>query len=144
MKDICIEHIQNNKYQLQTNNLKATPARLEILDILEHAQKPLNIDEVAKLMKNKKADFSTVFRNIESLKQLNLVRQVSLNTPQSYYELTQKPHHHHLVCESCGMVKDVFNCEKINLSPAVVKRNGFAKLNYHSLEFFGLCNKCIS
>jgi Fe2+ or Zn2+ uptake regulation protein len=115
---------------------------MEILDILEHSNKPISLEEIVKLMKTKKADYTTVYRNISSLKKLNLVRQVSLNASQSYYELSQKPHHHHLVCESCGMVKDVFNCAEINLSQALIKRNGFAKINYHSLEFFGLCNKC--
>ncbi len=142
MKDLCIKHSAANKQQLKSNKLKATPARMEILDILEHSNKPISLEEIVKLMQTKKADYTTVYRNINSLKQLNLVRQVSLNSSQSYYELSQKPHHHHLVCEGCGVVKDIFNCKDLNLSPLNIKQSGFAKINYHSLEFFGLCNKC--
>lgn len=144
MLNICKNHQINIVSKLRTNKLKATPARLEILDILEHVSKPLTIEEIGKHMKTKKVDIVTVYRNIEFLKSALLVRQVSLNTNQAHYELADKPHHHHLVCESCGMVKDVMDCVNPKVSKEILKKNGFGQINFHSLEFFGLCHKCIN
>lgn len=144
MINICKNHQVNFVNKLRENKLKVTPARLEILDILEHESSPLTVEQIGKQMKTKKADIVTIYRNIEFLKTASLVRQVSLNTNQAHYELVAKPHHHHLVCESCGVVKDILECSNPKVSGGALKKSGFGKISFHSLEFFGLCNKCFN
>ena len=142
MLNICAKHQSAIKDKLKNFKLKVTPARLELLDLLEHYESPVTIEKIGKLMKNKKVDFTTLYRNLESLKGLGLVREVSLNRSQAYYELADKPHHHHLICQTCGIIKDVSNCATPKISDKTLIVNGFKKVDFHSLEFFGQCNKC--
>lgn len=142
MLNICKAHQQNLVNKLKGNKLKATPARVEILDILEHVPEPLSVEGIGEKLKIKKIDTATIYRTLESLKFSGIVRQVSLNTNQAHYELVEKPHHHHLVCENCGVVKDILECGNPKITEEALKKTGFGKINFHSLEFFGICNKC--
>jgi Fur family ferric uptake transcriptional regulator len=136
----CRQHTTQSKRQLKTGGLKITAARLSLLDILKHAKKPLSIKEIAKSLGG--PDLATLYRNIESLMDLRLVKRISLKDRQSYYELADDGrHHHHLVCTNCGRLADV-KIPEINLSKSFLKNHGFAKVTDHSLEFFGLCAKC--
>ena len=67
------------------------------------------------------------------------------------YELAEGPkgerHHHHLVCTNCSRVidyTDFIDEEKDLLDKAekgLSKKHNF-KINGHSIQFYGLCNKC--
>lgn len=137
----CPQHTTESKQQLKTGGLKVTPARLGLLDILKHTKKPLSIKDIAKKMGNGNVDLVTLYRNIESLEKLNIVKQIKLKDSQAYYEIAAGAHHHHLVCTNCGKLADV-EIKEINLNKTFLKKHGFAKVTDHSLEFFGLCDNC--
>lgn len=55
-----------------------------------------------------KADFSTIFRNLEQLCAEGIVRKVSIAKDNVLYELVEKNHHHdHFVCDACGAIESV-------------------------------------
>lgn len=137
----CPKHLVEHKTLLKNNSLKATPPRLELLDILEHSKKPLSIKEFVDKVKTKNIDTATIYRNMASLAELGLVHVVNLNNKEAYFELASRKHHHHLICEKCGKIADVENC-KVSVSDKAIKNSGFASINHHSLEFFGLCQNC--
>lgn len=139
MNKPCDQHITESKQQLKTGGLKITTARLDLLDILKHAKKPLSIKDIAQRLGE--ADLVTLYRNIEALQNLGIVKQINLKDRQAYYELSGGEHHHHLVCTNCGRLEDV-QVEEMNLNKTFLKNHGFAKVTDHSLEFFGVCTKC--
>ena len=141
MNQECPQHATESKSQLKTGGLKITPARLQMLDLLKHAKKPLSIKEIAKALGKNGVDPVTLYRNIESLQNLGLVKQINLKNRQSYYELAAGKHHHHIVCTGCGRLSDV-EVPEIKLNKSFLIRHGFVKLADHSLEFFGLCKPC--
>ncbi len=141
MKSSCKQHATESGQQLKTGGLKITPTRLLLLDILKHAKKPLSIKEIAEALGKGGADLVTLYRNIESLKNLGLVKQISLKDRQAYFELAEGRHHHHIICTNCGKLEDVVIPE-IKLNKSFLKKLGFAEVVDHSLEFFGLCAKC--
>jgi Fur family ferric uptake transcriptional regulator len=49
----------------------------------------------------------TVYRILDSLLQAELVREVYVAKGISSYEIADRPHHHHLICEKCGFVESV-------------------------------------
>ena len=55
-------------------------------------------------------------------------------------------HHHHIFCESCGAVYDFDINDQIedDLEKEILKveEKYNVKVNSHSLEFLGFCNKC--
>lgn len=139
MNKPCNQHTEESKVQLRTGGLKVTAARLDLLDILKHVKKPLSIKDMARHLGE--VDLVTLYRNVESLENLGIVKQIALKDRQSYYELTAGEHHHHLVCTNCGRLEDI-KIDEITLNKTFLKNHGFNKVTDHSLEFFGICNKC--
>ena len=140
MNKDCPKHLEESKRQLKTTGLKVTGARLGLLDIFKHAQRPLSIKEISGQLRAASADTATLYRNVQALAGLGLVKEIRLKSRQAYFELAGE-HHHHLVCERCGKVSDIEMCD-IKLPPATVRQAGFAKVSRHALEFFGLCRAC--
>lgn len=142
----CSKHQKKIKTSLQHNQLKATPARLRLLDLFEHARQPLSAAQIAINLKKTGVNPSTVYRNLESLVKLGLLKKVSLLSRQVHYELSDsfsdRCHHHHLVCLSCQKVAEVIDCSIQTPSLSSLKKIGFSSIKDHSLEFFGLCNLC--
>ena len=61
-----------------------------------------------------KANFSTIFRNIEQLCADGLVRKVMISKDVMLYELIEKNHHHdHFVCTDCGTIETIHLPEKL-------------------------------
>jgi len=132
--------------------LRATPARVNILKALSDAPKPLSINDILKKLKKSRAanDFATVYRTVEKFAESGLVDRISLGVGggvgggKSLYEMSLgRKHHHHAVCTSCGAIEDVTACKPKELND--LARRGLKKFRHiqsHSLEFFGLCRKC--
>jgi len=129
---------------LRANGLKATPARAVVLALLQKTRKPLSIAAIHKRLKNSAIDLVTVYRTMASFEGKGLIRQVDLRHGHAHYELATADvaHHHHLICENCGKIVDISQCDTSGLEKQALKIGGFAKLTKHSLEFFGLCKTC--
>jgi len=136
----CAKHAPLLRKQLRGHNLKVTPARLGILDVLTHTKKPISIQDISLKLKN--TDLATLYRTLETLKDLGIVTQVDFQHGHAHYELAARKHHHHLICQKCGKVADISKCDTSGLEKQALKIGGFAKINSHSLEFFGICNAC--
>lgn len=129
--------------ELREVDLKVTPARMGVLSILEKAEKPLDVASVIMYLQelNVKADKVTVFRIINILSQKGLVMPIQLGEGKFRYEHIQKADHHHFICESCGSITDISDCNILKLQNDIQKKKGLL-IKRHSLEFFGLCRKC--
>ncbi|HVY67809.1 MAG TPA: Fur family transcriptional regulator [Patescibacteria group bacterium] len=137
----CEKHSSQDRKLLKSSGLKVTRGRLEFLDALAHAGRPLSISAMSLKLGDKGVDLATLYRNADALEQLGLIKRVNLNSREAYYELSGGRHHHHLTCVSCGRLEDLDICG-VRLSSPLLKKHGFKKLLDHSLEFFGLCAKC--
>jgi Fe2+ or Zn2+ uptake regulation protein len=137
----CKHHAAALRERLKKNHLKATPARLELLDVFEHQPRPLSVGQIAGRLKRPGVDKATLYRNVESLERLGLLKKISLGDRRGYYELAGGKHHHHLICKLCGKVRDVADC-RASVGAAAVRRAGFAEILDHSLEFYGICAAC--
>lgn len=130
--------------ELRQADLKATPARLAVLSLLEKVNKPVDVGTIIDYLKTNdiKADPVTAFRIINLFTQRGLTRQVHLNEGKFRYELTSRSDHHHLICESCGIIKDV-RCSVDEIDQEIKEKKQFI-VKSHSLEFFGICKQCQS
>lgn len=131
------------KTELRSVDLKATPARLAILDFLEKTDKPLDISSIIRYLstKNIDADPATVFRIINAFTDKGITRQIQLNEGKFRYELSTKIDHHHLICEQCGSIEDISDCGISKLEQEIKEKKKFL-VKRHSLEFFGVCRRC--
>ncbi len=135
--------VHDCKDELNGVELRATPARIALMNLLESSDKPLDVQTmIAYLEKHAiKTDPATVFRIVNMFTQKGLTRQIQLQEGKSRYELAENADHHHLVCTKCGDIQDISDCNISELERDIEKRKKF-KVMSHSLEFFGVCEDC--
>jgi Fur family transcriptional regulator, ferric uptake regulator len=124
--------------------LRKTKTRLLLFEVLGESNQPLAIPELLEIFIARKqgVNKTTLYREIESLVDLGVIRAVQIATRKISYELASHDHHHHFVCTSCDAVTDVqFPEESIQKTEALLERQGVS-ITHHSLEFFGLCKTC--
>src|SRR6266704_298005 len=131
------------KTELNDAALRATPARIAVMKLLEETEKPVDIAVVKDHLEKEHiaTDPATVFRIMNMFTEKGLVKQISFNEGKFRYELASKPDHHHLICNSCGKVEDFSDCAIPDLEKDIKKKKGFA-VAAHALEFYGLCVTC--
>ena len=128
---------------LRESGYRATPGRLSLLQVLAKAEHPMAIHEIVAQL-GTQMNQATVYRALEALADVGIVRRVDLQHAHAHYELSAgERHHHHLICRGCGLVEDVESCDVSVIAHTVLKGSKkFAAIHDHSLEFFGLCKKC--
>lgn len=131
---------------LKEQGARMTSVRSAMVDIFTNTHEPLSAGEILeKLKKYKlKANKTTVYREITFLLEGKVITPVTFQASEKLYELL-KDHHHHLVCQNCHSIEEVDFDEIEELLTKVEKKmkkkNKFSKI-LHSLEFFGVCQKC--
>lgn len=125
---------------LRTANVRATPQRIRIVEILHARHRPVSIEALVKAGKGV-FDMTTAYRSVEMLWKSGVVRRIDLKQQHALYELAED-HHHHAVCTSCGALADVSMCITPSLDEKVRRAVGFSRVDSHALEFFGICQNC--
>lgn len=134
------DHFQN---VLRSVGARATPARVDILNFLQRSARPLSIQAISRHIKN--TDQATVYRALESLAAIGLVRHVDLRHGHAHYELADPHDHHHVICTSCGRMEDFTGCGvDVVMKRTLKKSKEFVSIDEHSFELFGTCKKCAS
>jgi Fur family transcriptional regulator, ferric uptake regulator len=122
---------------------RATKPRLLLLEHLRVTKSPQSILEIAEALSDS-IDQVTTYRIVEAFKKAGLVREIDLRQGRPLYEIMDSHDHHHVVCVNCDRVEDFTGCESEKLANrALQQTKGFALINSHSLEFFGLCKSCV-
>jgi len=132
-------------HTLKRLNLKITPKRVAILEILIKEPFYLSPEQIWKKMKKRfiKIGLPTVYRNLEELSERNVISKVSHPDRQLYYYLCQnQSHHHHFICVSCRKVEDINLCVARDAEREVEKKIG-GKVLSHILQVNGLCKHCL-
>ena len=123
--------------------LRMTRQRLLILQALcelgGHASAE-NIYEQASLHRGD-LDLSTVYRNLERLRDLRILSQTDLGRGCAEYEVVTDQPHHHLVCQGCGQVIDLDHAYLVTCAEAIRRDFGFEPIFDH-FAIFGWCRDC--
>ena len=134
--------MQHAREQLQQAELKVTGARLAVLSYLTHSDKPLDADSIYQHLKREhdEVDMVTIYRILDSFYQKGLVKRLEFGEGKFRYEKMGEDHHH-LICENCGRIEDMSDCNITELEKEITKKKGFL-VTRHSLEFYGTCTTC--
>lgn len=129
--------------QLKSVELKITEPRKAVLEILTQSSKPIDVEDIKIFLgkNNISADQATIYRILKAFSEKNIVRKVSLYEGKTHYELTDRPHHHHIVCTSCGTIQDIEECGMEKMEREIETKTGFT-VQSHSFELFGICSSC--
>lgn len=126
---------------LKEGGYRITKQRKEILNVLKPY--PMTVEELHKKLSQKKIhmDIVSIYRSLELFEKMKMVRVVELGEGKKRFELiSEANHHHHVVCNSCGTIKDI-EIKEEELIRSIQRKSGF-KVADHRLEFFGTCNQC--
>ncbi len=124
---------------------RLTPRRRSLLEILRSAVHPLTIHEI--LERGSELAMSSAYRNLTVLEHAGVVNRVITKEDFGRYELAEEltEHHHHLVCSSCGLVRDLLSdvdAERLmNVAMQRATEQGFTPAT-HRLDIVGLCADC--
>ncbi|MEX0681425.1 MAG: transcriptional repressor [Balneolales bacterium] len=132
---------------------RVTKPRQAIWKVLSNTIGHLSAEEIYLKVYKKypKIGLTTVYRNLEIMEKMGLVKKYYFGDGRHRYELLQNPlkpnYHHHLVCTGCRRVIDFddFDNEEINLLKKVEKvlsqKHNF-EIAGHLIQFYGFCKSC--
>lgn len=128
--------------RIRTAGYKLTPARLAVLQVMERGDEHLNPAEIldAARMLYPRIGRATVYRTLELLTRLGIVRPIFVGEDGPLYIRVQGGHHH-MVCSSCGRIIDFDQCVAGTMIDDLRARYGF-EADSHLLEFYGVCRDC--
>ena len=126
---------------LRDNGFRSTEGRLALLSVLKRSHRPLPVAKLARRV-GTRLDEVNVYRALEAMTDKGLLARSDLRRGGARYEYAHS-HHHHLVCNDCGLTEDVEVCAGKRMENTVLSNSrAFAKVNTHALEFFGRCHAC--
>jgi Fur family transcriptional regulator, ferric uptake regulator len=84
---------------------------------------------------------ATIFRALDLFLELNLLERLDLPTGDHAYVPCEPAHHHHVVCSSCGLSREVDDPGMQAVVQEIERQTDF-RIERHRLELFGLCAAC--
>jgi Fe2+ or Zn2+ uptake regulation protein len=84
---------------------------------------------------------ATVFRSLKLLVDNDVLCRVMLEDGDLHYQLSNRGHHHHLLCVECGMSEDLMGCDIQDVLARTSANHNF-ELSGHWLEVYGRCRDC--
>lgn len=98
---------------LKQNQLKFTSQREIILYTLYNNTQHFTSEDLYMLIKQEYPELSigiaTVYRTLSLLEENNIVSSISLGIQGKKYEIANKPHHDHIICETCNKIVEFEN-----------------------------------
>jgi len=119
-----------------------TRSQERIMTLLQDLKRSVSAQDLYIELRNREQDMglATVYRSLEALKLEGAVQVRTLANGESVYSPI-KSDRHHLTCVNCGISVPIDQCPVHDLEKQLEKSHTF-KVYYHTLEFFGLCQKC--
>lgn len=129
--------------QFRAGGHKLTQPRSAILRVLLASDCPLSPAEIQTCGQALCGELGlvTVYRTLELMEQIGLVRPVHLADGCHGYVLATPGHTHHVICERCHVVVEITGCELGGFLDRVAAYTGYT-ITGHWLEISGLCAQC--
>jgi Fur family transcriptional regulator, ferric uptake regulator len=128
---------------LQKAGYRLTAARQTIAQVLLDSGGHMSADDLVEQVRRREAGIGrmTVYRTLDLLTELALIRPVYQGTGAAHYVLMHDGHHHHLVCSACDEVIEFEECVLEEIAERLGGHFNF-QVQGHLLEFYGLCQAC--
>jgi len=126
---------------LQEMGYRLTPQRTLVWDVLRADGAHLDAEEICRRVQGQfpHINISTVYRTLELLVDLRLVRETHLGPNRRFFEVEEEVPHHHLVCDGCGRVTHLHDQDLGSLPASLHAEHGFA---VREVTLFGRCATC--
>jgi len=135
--------LENVAQQLARHKFKLTRQRHAVIDVLTDARSPMTPANVFESAQRQCPDLglATVYRTLEILEELSLIRRVHLDEHCEGFALSATSHGHHAICMQCNRVVEFTGCDISQVMASAARQTGF-HIEEHWLELMGMCNDC--
>ncbi len=110
--------------KLRKSALRPTKQRIKICEVLFGNEKTFHftINELAKMIEintNQKISLATVYNTIHAFKKKGYIKEIAINSNQSYFD-TNTSHHHHFFDEKNN---ELFDINSDDVDPINIKKS---------------------
>lgn len=122
--------------------VQRTRSQERILNLLNTLNRAVSAQDIYIELRNREQSMglATVYRALEALKLEGVVQVRTLANGESLYGSVQRDQHY-LTCLNCRQSIPINECPVHHLERELQSSHQF-KIYYHTLEFFGLCDRC--
>jgi Fur family transcriptional regulator, ferric uptake regulator len=123
--------------------LRPTRQRMTILRAVAREDRPVTAQDLYARMRREASwpGLATIYRTLNSLSDAGVLLRFPAREGEVAYRLCQPGHHHHLICERCGIIVEIPSCEVEEWAAGVASRRGFVA-SRHQADIFGQCASC--
>lgn len=127
---------------LRQRGLRASAARRLVLEALYEAEQPVSAEAIAAGLDGRvpRSDPASVYRNLETLEQVGLVRHFHLGHGPGLY-VRAGDAREYLLCDSCGAVTAV-DADALDQVRDLVRRDFGLEARFSHFPLVGLCASC--
>lgn len=133
----------SNSEELKSIGLKATSARLRILDLFQRPQtRHMSAEDVYRTLLAGDVDvpLATIYRVLTQFEQAGLLERHYFESGKAAFELKAGRHHDHIICRQCGRVEEFYDARIEARQNHAAAERGFA-LREHALYLYCDCVK---
>jgi Fur family ferric uptake transcriptional regulator len=125
---------------LRARGLRASSARRLVLEVLYESGQPLTAEEVVTGLGDR-SDVASVYRNLDTLEGVGLIRHFHLGHGPGRYVLAGAEAREYLACEQCGRVQAVDPSELDPARRRILRDHGW-EARFTHFPITGLCPDC--
>jgi Fur family ferric uptake transcriptional regulator len=128
---------------MRARGMRISSARRLVLEALYAADAPISAEQIADGLAGRlpRSDLASVYRNLETLEQVGLVRHCHLGHGPGLYMPTGAREREYLVCDSCNAVMAVEPSEMDAVRTLIHERFGY-EARFSHFPILGLCADC--
>jgi Fur family ferric uptake transcriptional regulator len=128
---------------LRARGLRVSAARRLVLEALFRAGEPVGAEAIASGLDGRlpTSDLASVYRNLDRLEALGLVRHVHLGHGPGLYTLVGRHERGYLACERCGRHESLAPAARERIVAAIRDASGF-QASFGHFPIIGLCPDC--
>jgi Fur family transcriptional regulator, ferric uptake regulator len=130
---------------MRSRGMRISAARRLVLEALYAAEAPISAEQIADGLSGRlpRSDIASVYRNLETLEHVGLVRHCHLGHGAGLYKPTGASDREYLVCDSCRAVAAVEPDELDAVRAMILERFGY-EATFSHFPILGLCADCAS
>lgn len=132
-----------HKIEQKLKKLRHSKNRDCVISILSKSKVPISIENIFYKVKeiNEGISLSTVYRIMNKLIDLGIVRKSAMDGDTTLYELAGNGHHHYIICTKCKKMAILDSCPISEIEKKISEDTGFF-ITEHSYEIYGECKDC--
>ena len=139
----AVETVDDAVSLLRERGRRLSVARRQLLEGLFAVDRPVTAEELAAGLDGRipRSDLAVVYRNLETLEELGLVRHVHLGHAPGRYAIVRGEPCEYLACERCGIVVEI-EPERLDDVHRLIEEEFAFHASFTHFPVGGLCHRC--